>query len=397
MLSYLKKLHSNPNTLFYVIPIGLFGGFVFWQSLLNNYVVEVANFSGRDIGILQSCRELPGLLAVTALFFLLFLSEQFFLVFALALMGTFIIVFGHMHTIFSLSLTCMLMSFGFHYSETLRKSLATQLVHKDILSIVLGRFRSIGSFVSILAFGTVYVGWKLLHLSYSTLFTIGGSISILVALYILIAFPKYEIKEQQHKKPRFYKRYWIFYILNILSGGRRQLFVVFAPFLMVSTFKLEIDKMVSIFFISQLLTMYFAPKVGKVILKIGERNALIIEHLILIFIFAGYVLIHTAWQGITLYIADNIVFSMSFALDSYFKRIAQKKDIASTTALSFTMNHTLAISLPVILGFIWLSSHKFVFAVGICLAAASLITSFCLPKNPRQGVESIFKERQQAT
>ena len=31
-----------------------------WSALLNNFVVERANFTGVEIGILQSIREIPG-------------------------------------------------------------------------------------------------------------------------------------------------------------------------------------------------------------------------------------------------------------------------------------------------------------------------------------------------
>ena len=41
-----------------VVPIA----FSSWMALLNNFVIEKANFDGADIGLLQSVREIPGLL-----------------------------------------------------------------------------------------------------------------------------------------------------------------------------------------------------------------------------------------------------------------------------------------------------------------------------------------------
>ena len=38
--------------------------FATWSALLNNFVIEVASFTGREIGWLQSVREIPGFLAI---------------------------------------------------------------------------------------------------------------------------------------------------------------------------------------------------------------------------------------------------------------------------------------------------------------------------------------------
>jgi hypothetical protein len=43
--------------------------------LLNNFVVERVAFTGVEIGILQSLREVPGFLAFTTVFVLLALRE----------------------------------------------------------------------------------------------------------------------------------------------------------------------------------------------------------------------------------------------------------------------------------------------------------------------------------
>ncbi len=50
--------------------------FHIWSALLNNFVVEQAAFTGIEIGILQSLREVPGFLAFTAVFVLLIVKEQ---------------------------------------------------------------------------------------------------------------------------------------------------------------------------------------------------------------------------------------------------------------------------------------------------------------------------------
>ena len=77
----------SKKTFLYVLAVGSPVAFATWQALLNNFVVEVANFSGREIGILQSLRELPGFLAFTVVFLLVYFRQQNFSALSLILLG----------------------------------------------------------------------------------------------------------------------------------------------------------------------------------------------------------------------------------------------------------------------------------------------------------------------
>ena len=92
-----------------------------WSVLINNFVFERANFTGVEIGILQSVREIPGFLAFTIIFLLLIIKEQSFAVFALALMGLGVSITGFFPTTYGLYFTTIVMSTGFHYFETVKK------------------------------------------------------------------------------------------------------------------------------------------------------------------------------------------------------------------------------------------------------------------------------------
>ncbi len=105
-----------------VVPIA----FSSWQALLNNFVIEKANFDGSDIGLLQSVREIPGFLAFTAVFVLLFLREQRFVVISLIMLAAGTAITGFFPSVSGLLCTTLLMSVGFHYFETLKQSLSLQ-------------------------------------------------------------------------------------------------------------------------------------------------------------------------------------------------------------------------------------------------------------------------------
>ncbi len=105
-----------------IVPIA----FSTWMALLNNFVIEKANFDGADIGLLQSVREIPGFLAFTAVFVLLFIREQRFMLVSLAMLTLGTALTGYFPTLYGLLFTTLLMSTGFHYFETLKQSLSLQ-------------------------------------------------------------------------------------------------------------------------------------------------------------------------------------------------------------------------------------------------------------------------------
>jgi len=102
-----------------------------WMALINNFTKEAAEFTGREIGILQSLREIPGFLAFTAIFVLLLLREQTFALLSLLTLSIGVILTGFFPNALGLYITTVIMSIGFHYFETINQSLTLQLVSKE--------------------------------------------------------------------------------------------------------------------------------------------------------------------------------------------------------------------------------------------------------------------------
>jgi predicted MFS family arabinose efflux permease len=175
-----------------------------------------------------------------------------------------------------------------------------------------------------------------------------------------------------------------------MSGARRQIFVVFAGFLMVQKFGFTAGEMSLMFLANMVATIYLARKIGRMISWIGERNMLIIEYSGLVFVFVGYAFASEAWMGVALYIVDHIFFAMAIAIKTYFQKIADPADIASSSGVSFTISHIVAIVIPATFGFLWLTSPTYVFLAGAAMAAVSLVLAFLVPRNPESGNESII-------
>ena len=388
-----KKNLVNPISLLILMSMAMPIAFNAWAALLNNFVVEKAAFTGIEIGILQSLREVPGFLAFTMVFVLLVIKEQVFAVFALALLGLGVAITGFFPTVFGLYFTTVLMSIGFHYFEAVKQSLSLQWLSKEEAPQVLGRLIAIGSLTSLIVYASLWALLEIFQASYLVNFFIAGGLCMILALVMYFMFPIFPAKTIQNKNLILRKRYWLYYLLTFLSGARRQIFMVFAAFLMVEKFGYSASQVTLLFLINYAFNWLFAEKIGQLIGKFGERKALTLEYLGLIFVFIAYGIVDNPTLAAGLYILDHMFFAMAIAISTYFQKIADPKDMASSAGVSFTINHIAAVVIPAALGMVWIWSHSLVFYIGACFALASLIAAQYIPKTPSPGNETSFTGR----
>ena len=168
--------------------------FATWQALLNNFAIDRAAFTGAEMGILQSLREIPGFLAFAVVFLLLILKEQTLAYLALALLGIGTAITGWFPSAIGLYCTTVLMSLGFHYFETVNTSLSLQWLPKDRAPEVLGRLIAIGSFTSIVTFGLIWLAFDILALDFHWVYLLGGGLTVAIALVGWLAFPRFPAK-----------------------------------------------------------------------------------------------------------------------------------------------------------------------------------------------------------
>ena len=385
-----KAYLVNPISLLILMTVAMPIAFNAWSAMLNNFVVERAAFTGVEIGILQSLREVPGFLAFTTVFILLVIKEQMFAVFALALLGLGVCMTGFFPTVFGLYFTTVLMSIGFHYFEAVKQSLSLQWLSKEEAPQVLGRLIAIGSLTSLIIYGFLWFLLEIFNASYLVNFFIAGGLCMILALVMYLVFPIFPEKTVQNKNLVLRKRYWLYYLLTFLSGARRQIFVVFAAFLMVEKFGYSASQVTLLFLINYAFNWFFAERIGQLIGKFGERKALTLEYIGLIIVFISYGLVDDATLAAGLYILDHMFFAMAIAISTYFQKIADPKDMASSAGVSFTINHIAAVIIPAALGLVWIWSHSLVFYIGACFALLSLITAQYIPKAPSPGHETRF-------
>lgn len=373
----------SPYALLAIMTVAMPLAFSTWYALLNNFVVERAQFNGADIGLLQSVREIPGFLAFTAVFILLFLREQRFAILSLFTLGLGVSLTGLLPSSLGLLCTTFIMSVGFHYFETLKKSLTLQWLPKDQAPTLMGKLLGIGSASSMVVYA--FIIWQ--PFGYETTYMLGGGLCILLALFMFLAYPLFPGKEPQHKKLFLHKRYWLYYALVFMSGARRQIFMVFAGFMMVEKFHYDVSDIATLYLINHAINSVIAAPIGRWINRVGERTALSLEYIGLILVFVSYAFVNDAKLAAGLYIIDHLFFSMAIAINSYFQKIADPKDIAATSGVSFTINHIAAVVIPVSFGLLWMTSSAAVFLLGAAMALVSFILARKIPCDPSAGNE----------
>ena len=378
----------TPRFFLVVASIAIPLGFAAWTALLNNFVIERAAFTGVEIGILQSLREVPGFLAFTAVFVLLVLREQTFAVISVALFGLGVALTGFFPFEYGLYFTAVLMSIGFHYFETVKQSLSLQWLSKEEAPRVLGKLIAVGSMASFVCYAAVWAALSI-EIDYVWIYLAAGGGALAVAA-VLASFPRFASKTPQRKSIVLRRRYWLYYGLTFLSGARRQIFVVFAGFLMVEKFGYSAQNIAALFLINHLFNWLFAERIGALIGRIGERRALTFEYIGLICVFTAYAFVDNAYLAAGLYVADHMFFALAIAIKTYLQKIADPADIASTAGVSFTINHIAAVVIPAVLGMVWIVSPAAVFLVGAAFAACSLSLSQNVPARPARGNEVVF-------
>ncbi len=380
----------TPATLLVLMSIAMPIAFNAWSAMLNNFVVERAAFTGVEIGILQSLREVPGFIAFTTVFVLLILKEQTFAVLSLALLGVGVAITGFFPTVYGLYFTTVVMSLGFHYFEAVKQSLAMQWLTKEEAPQVFGKLISVAAVTSLVVYAVLWGLLEIFALDYVWNFLIAGVICLGLAIVMWLGFPHFPGATDQHSHIVLRKRYWLYYALTFFSGARRQIFMVFAAFLMVEKFGYSAAQVTMLFLINYAFNWLFAERIGVLIRRIGERSALTIEYAGLVIVFTAYAFVENAYLAAGLYIVDHMFFALYIAMTTYFHKIADPADLASSAGVSFTINHIAAVVIPAALGLVWVVSHSAVFLIGTGIAVCSLVLSQNVPRNPAPGNEMRF-------
>ena len=377
----MKHAKQNPMYRFLIgLTIASAIGLQGWRTLFNNFAVEVAGLNGAQVGLIQSVREIPGFLALLAIYMMLFIREHRLSALSILFLGLGVGLTGLLPTFSGVVFTTLVMSFGFHYFETTNQSLTLQYFDRDTAPIVFGRQRSYAAATNIGIGLVIYLLAAVM--SYKQIYLLMGVLLVAMALWGFRQKPTRKNLPAQHKHMLLRRPYGLFYLLTFLAGARRQIFIAFAVFLMVERFAFSVQEITLLFIVNNMVNYFVSPMIGKAIVRFGERRVLTLEYASLVLIFLAYAVVDSKLLVAGLYILDHVFFNFAIAIRTYFQKIADPRDIAPSMAVGFTINHIAAVILPAAGGILWMIDYRLTFVGGAILAFCSLVAVQYIPSRP---------------
>jgi predicted MFS family arabinose efflux permease len=352
-----------------------------WMILFNNFAVEIAGLDGFQVGVIGSVREIPGFLALLAVFVMLVIREHRLSALSVIFLGVGTALTGFFPSFTGLIITTLIMSFGFHYYETTNQSLTLQYFDNATSPLIFGRLRSLAAATSILVGLLLFLMG--LAFSYKIMFLLVGSLVAVAGVWGLLQDPTHRNLVPQHRKMIFRRRYSLYYFLTFMAGARRQIFMAFSVYLLVKVFECTVTEITLLFVANNVVNFFLSPLIGRAIVRFGERQVLSVEYGGLIAIFLIYAFIDIKGVILAMYILDHILFNFSIAIRTYFQKVADPKDIAPSMAVGFTINHIAAVVMPVIGGALWMVDYRIPFVVGAIFSMVSLLAVQRIPNAHR--------------
>ena len=348
-----------------------------WMILLNNFAVEVVGMNGQQMGALQSVREIPGFLALLAVYVMLLVREHRLSALSIVFLGVGTAAAGYFPTYGGLLVTTLIMSFGFHYYETTNQSLTLQYFDRNTSPLVFGKLRSLAAAANIVAGVAIFLLSPILE--YKEMYLIMGGAVTLAGLWALMQDPTHRDIVPQQKKMIFKRKYSLYYFLTFMAGARRQIFIAFSVFLLVKIFHFTVREITILFVVNNIINYFLSPLIGKAIVRFGERRVLTLEYAGLILVFLTYAYTGSKLIVTIMYILDHILFNFAIAIRTYFQKIGDPQDIAPSMAVGFTINHIAAVVMPVLGGLAWMVDHRIPFVAGALMSLISLVAVQKIP------------------
>ncbi len=380
------------GVLLFGIAVGCFTG------VFNNYLVEIHNYAGSQRGLLEFFREMPGLVLV----FLLALMHRF-TEWRILRIATLIAMLGSIGLLFSGSssflVICMvvLWSVGEHLMMPVRNSIALHIAKPNKQGSSLGIFSSIGYA------GQVFGGLVVVAVFFliKTLFPDASRIVSYNAIWVIMmglmflcflcSFPKGGVGDEIVKRPRlyFHRKYNKFYILELFYGARKQIFITFAPFVLVIIYGLEPRDMGILIGVCAAINIFGGTLVGKLIDRFGYRNIMIYDTVVLFFVCIIYGFADkwfpkevALWIVVINYVLDAIISTAAMASSIYVRSISNsKEELSSTLSTGISINHLISVFAALLGGVLWDTlgvGVLFIFAA--IMAVANSVFAWTIPK-----------------
>ena len=342
-------------------------GFQTRQVVFDNFLVENLGIGGFQRGFLASVREIPGALTVVLAVGTAFMAESLLGVLCILIMAGGAFILASVDQYYDLFLPLLLISTGIHLFMPIRSAVALGLSRTGEKGKRMGQVESISAIAYLAAAGIVWLTAG--ALKYRGIFVLSGGVALIGAAVMAFVPSKGQVKTQKFVVRQ---KYWLFYALTLLGGCRRQIFTTFARFALVSIHGVHVKTIAALTVASSLTNVFTRTAIGLLIDRLGEKRSLVISYLGVTIIFLGYAYISSRQVLYLLYWLDSLFMGFEIARTTYLDKIAPHRDIMPTLSFGVTMNHILAIPMPILGGYLW---DRYGYANTFLLGVSTVILS----------------------
>lgn len=351
---------------------------VLQTSLNSNFLVGEIGISGRQAGFLEAVRESCGIVAFGILALLAGLGEPLVATVALLFVWVGLSAYAFVPAYGWVMAMSVVWSQGLHVWMPLPNSMALALAEPERAGARLGQVSAAGALGSAAGLALA-LGLTLLGVKIRPLYLVGGGAALLASLACL-GIPRTIRTPRQQLV--FRRRYATYYLLNFLEGWRKQITVGFAGFLLVRVHGASLPEMLALAAGFQALGYVTAPRVGRLIDRLGERRVLFAYYAVVTALVLCYAFVRQKYVLYAVYVADNATFVLAIAITSYVGRLAPREERTQTLSMGVAANHVAAVAMPFIGGILWTAlGYRWAFLLGIPAAAASIVVVATLPKH----------------
>ncbi|HAH87426.1 MAG TPA: hypothetical protein DCL60_08655 [Armatimonadetes bacterium] len=355
-------------------------GFGAYSATYNNFIVQVLHLQPEQLGVVESLREVPGLIMVLVLAMTMRVAEPVVAAVSLFLVAAGISAYYAINSLATLYIFSFIWSLGLHSWMTVNPSMVMGLSEEGSKGRRLGQLAAVSSFGMIC--GMLLVLFLGGILGFRIIFLVGGVSS--VAAMVFVSMISRDIGHA--KKPRMVwkRKYSLYYLITFLEGCRKQVFLTFAVFALVRNYHTPVKIVALLMIINSLVNVLFSARVGRLIDRIGEKRVLFFCYAALIPVFLGYALVRQPFYLYILYVLDNLFFLGSIGLTTYLQKIALPEDLMPSLAMGVSMNHAAAVVVPLAGGYLWQNLGYPVTFMGGAVVVAVSAAAVLLMKTPKK-------------
>jgi MFS family permease len=385
------KQSSRELILFAAAALALGMAFSMFDATFNNFLNDKFALTGFQRSFLEFPRELPGFLVVFVSAALWFLCSRRLGMLAMIFSAVGALLIGFASSSYGVMIVWLfIFSMGNHLYMPIASSVGMELAREGQDGRRLGQLNAIRNFAVVLGSFSVVLGFKYLGFTFQHTFAISAVLLGIAAFLLFMMKPEPVLEKRGFLQ--LHKEYRLFYILNVLSGARKQLFVTFAPWVLVSVLGQSTAIMATLFTIGGVIGIIFQPFLGWAIDKLGERIVLASEAVILVFVCLGYGFAKFIFSEGTAFLVvcvcfliDQMIFSVSMARSTYMKKIALQHDhIQPALTAAVTIDHAFSITAALVGGVIWSKfGFQYVFLFGMVIAIINFFVALQVQIPPR--------------